>query len=166
MNLLSAENISKSYSEKQLFNNINLGINEGDKIGVIGINGTGKTTLLKVIAGIESIDEGRIIKGNSVRIEFLPQNPYFNHEATVIQQVFNNGSKVMELIREYEEASNNPGVSNEKIMELTHKMDEMSAWSLESEAKAVLTRLGILDFNARVGTLSGGQRKRILFLIS
>lgn len=161
MNILSAENISKSYSEKQLFNNINLGINEGDKIGVIGINGTGKTTLLKVIGGVEDIDGGRIIKGSSVRIELLSQNPFFDHDATIIQQVFKGGSRVMELIREYEEASQNPGTSSEKIMELAHKMDEMNAWSIESEAKAVLTRLGVLDFSAKVGTLSGGQKKRI-----
>ena len=77
MNLISAEKISKSYSEKILFNQISLGINEGEKIGVIGINGTGKTTLLKVIAGVEYPDEGKIIKANGLRIEYLPQNPFF-----------------------------------------------------------------------------------------
>ncbi|GIM27397.1 multidrug ABC transporter ATP-binding protein [Clostridium polyendosporum] len=161
MNLLSAENISKSYSEKQLFNNINLGINEGDKIGIIGINGTGKSTLLKVFAGVEQVDEGRIIIGNSVRIEYLSQSPYFDPEATVLNQVFKGNSPVMKLIREYEEVMQNPDISNEKIMTLTHQMDTMNAWNIESEAKAILTKLGISDFTAKVGVLSGGQRKRI-----
>lgn len=161
MNLLSAENISKSYSEKKLFNNINLGINEGDKIGVIGINGTGKSTLLKVIAGTEESDEGRIIRSNILQIEYLSQNPYFDSEATVLQQVFKGNSSIMKLIREYEEELQNPQNSGEKLIKLTHQMDSLNAWTLESEAKAVLSRLGISDFAAMVGTLSGGQRKRI-----
>ena len=88
MNIITAEKISKSYSEKILFDEISLGINEGEKIGVIGINGTGKSTLLKVIAGIEVPDKGRIITSNNVTIDYLPQNPEFELDATVIQQVF------------------------------------------------------------------------------
>ncbi|MEW9094294.1 MAG: ABC-F family ATP-binding cassette domain-containing protein [Clostridiaceae bacterium] len=161
MNLISIENLCKSYSEKELFKNINLGINDGDKIGVIGINGTGKTTLLKIIAGAESIDKGRIIKGNSVNIEYLSQNPYFETEATVLEQVFRGNSPIMELIREYEKAIENINSSSEYIMKLTGKMDAINAWGIESEAKAILMKLGISDFNAKVGSLSGGQRKRI-----
>jgi ABC transport system ATP-binding/permease protein len=160
MNLLSAENISKSYSEKQLLNNINLGINEGDKIGVIGVNGTGKSTFLKILAGFEDADQGRVLVGNSVKIEYLSQNPIFDTEATVLQQVFKAESPVMKLIREYEEALQNPEAS-ERIIKLTHSMDAMNAWTIESEAKTILTKLGIADFSAKVGTLSGGQRKRI-----
>ena len=100
MNLLSAEGITKSYSEKKLFNNINLGINDGDKIGLIGINGTGKSTLLKVIAGVEEVDEGRIIRSNVLQIEYLSQNPAFDEDNTVIQQVFKGNSPVMRLLRE------------------------------------------------------------------
>jgi ABC transport system ATP-binding/permease protein len=160
MNLLSAENISKSYSEKQLLNNISLGINEGDKIGLIGVNGTGKSTFLKILAGQEETDEGRVLVGNSVKIEYLSQNPSFDTEATVLQQVFKADSPVMKLIREYEEALQNPEAS-EKIIKLTHSMDAMNAWTIESEAKTILTKLGIADFSAKVETLSGGQRKRI-----
>lgn len=161
MNLLNVENISKSYSEKELLKNISLGINEGDKIGVIGINGTGKTTLLKLIYGIESVDEGRIIKGNSVRIEYLSQNPEFEANATVIEQVFKGNSVIMELIREYESAIKNKNTTNDKIALLTHKMDVMGAWNIESEAKSILTKLGISEFDQKIGTLSGGQKKRI-----
>lgn len=161
MNLISAENISKSYSEKILLNNINLGINEGDKIGLIGINGTGKSTFLKVLAGIEVPDEGRIITGSSVKIEYLPQNPEFDGEATVLEQVFKGDNPVMKLIREYEEAVKDSSTSNERLIKLNHSMDSMNAWSIESEAKAVLGKLGISDYDAKVRTLSGGQRKRI-----
>jgi ATP-binding cassette subfamily F protein uup len=161
MNLLSAENITKSYSEKKLFNNINLGINDGDKIGVIGINGTGKSTLLKVIAGEEEVDEGRIIRTNALQIEYLSQNPYFDSEATVLEQVFNGNSPIMKLIREYEKELQKDTGFGEKMMKLTHEMDALNAWTIESEAKAVLSKLGVSDFNAKVGTLSGGQRKRI-----
>lgn len=161
MNLLSAENISKSYSEIKLIDNINLGINEGDKIGLIGVNGTGKSTLLKMLAGVEVPDEGRIIKGNSVRIEYLPQNPEFDFNATVLEQVFKGSSPIMKLIREYEEASGNPDTPADKLIRLTQNMDALNAWSIESEAKTVLTTLGISDFNAKMENLSGGQKKRI-----
>ncbi len=161
MNIISMESISKSYSEKQLLNNINLGINEGDKIGVIGINGTGKSTLLKIIAGIEVPDKGRIIKGSTVRIEYLWQNPDFDPEATVIEQVFRGSSEIMKVIRAYEKAIQNPDASAEEVTRLTGAMDAAGAWQIESEAKAVLTKLGVLDFSAKVGNLSGGQRKRI-----
>ncbi|KGK81114.1 ABC-F family ATP-binding cassette domain-containing protein [Clostridium sp. HMP27] len=161
MNLITLENISKSYSEKELFNNINLGINEGDKIGVIGINGTGKSTLLKIIAGVEVEDSGRIIKNSLINIEYLPQLPEFDAEKTVIQEVFRGNSPIIKVIREYEEALEDKNSNPERIMRLTHSMDNLNAWTIESEAKTVLTKLGIMDFNVKVGTLSGGQRKRI-----
>ncbi|WZL73310.1 ABC-F family ATP-binding cassette domain-containing protein [Clostridiaceae bacterium 35-E11] len=161
MNLISIENISKSYTEKPLLDNINFGIDGGDKIGLIGINGTGKTTLLKIIAGVEQPDEGRVIKGNSVRIEYLPQNPDFDSNAVILEQIFKGHSPIMKVIREYQEAIQNPDTPNEKIIRLTHDMDALNAWNIENEAKAVLTKLGIVDFKAKVGTLSGGQKKRI-----
>lgn len=161
MNLISAENISKSYSEKILLDNINIGINEGDKIGIIGINGTGKSTLLKIIAGIEIPDEGKVITGNSVKIEYLPQNPDFDGEAAVLEQVFKGDNPLMKLIREYEAAVKDGGADGGKLMKLAQSMDALNAWSVESEAKAVLGKLGISDFSAKVKTLSGGQKKRI-----
>lgn len=159
MNILNAENISKSYSEKILLKNISLGISEGDKIGVIGINGTGKSTFLKIIAGQEVSEEGRITKGSSVSIEYLPQSPDFHPDATVLEQVFRGDTAVMKTIRAYEAALEIGDA--EAIMKLTHDMDAADAWSIEVEAKTVLTKLGISDFNARIGTLSGGQKKRI-----
>lgn len=160
MNLISLENISKSYSEKQLLKNISLGINEGDKVGIIGINGTGKTTLLKIIAGIEQPDNGKIMKGNSLVVEYLSQSPEFNPTDTVLDQVLKGNSPEMQLLREYKLATNNAN-SSEKIIDLTQKLDSLNAWDIEREAQTVLTKLGITNFQAKVGTLSGGQKKRI-----
>lgn len=159
MNILNAENISKSYSEKILLKNISLSINEGDKIGVIGINGTGKSTLLKIIAGLEIPDEGKITKGSSINIEYLSQSPDFNPGATVLEQIFRGDTAVMKVIREYEKALE--ANDTESIIRLTRDMDALDAWSIELEAKTILTKLGIDDFNAKIGTLSGGQKKRI-----
>lgn len=161
MNLLNIEDISKNYGDNQLFNNVSFGINEGDKIGFIGINGTGKTTLLRIVAELEKPDSGRVVKGSSVRIEYLPQNISFDPNATVKEQVFKGNSENMRLIKMYQEAISNPETSNEEIMKLTHEMDVLDAWNLESEIKAVLTKLGITDFNKKIGALSGGQKKRI-----
>ncbi|NLD46376.1 MAG: ABC-F family ATP-binding cassette domain-containing protein [Clostridiaceae bacterium] len=167
MNILSAEKISKSYSEKLLFNEISLSISEGEKIGLIGINGTGKSTLLKVIAGHEAADCGRIIYTNGIAVNFLPQNPYFEEGTAVLEQVFKGSSPIMKLLREYENAllnfENNPDNSliENELAALTRKMDALDAWSFETEAKNVLTRLGITDFQADVAKLSGGQRKRV-----
>jgi ABC transport system ATP-binding/permease protein len=160
MNLLNVENISKNYSEKQLLNNVSLGISDGDKIGLIGVNGTGKSTFLKIVAGIEKADQGTIVAGNQVKVEYLPQNPSFDMDVSVLEQIFKGDTPIMRLIREYEDAVENQ-VSSERMIQLTNQMDQMNAWNMESEAKSVLTKLGISDFNARVGNLSGGQRKRI-----
>lgn len=160
MNLINVENISKSYSEKELLRNISLGINDGDKIGIIGINGTGKSTLLKLLYGVEQPDEGRVVRGNSVRIQYLPQSQQFDDEATVMEQVFCGEAEIMKLIREYENALSEVHPS-ERLIELTHKMDEKDAWNIESEAKTVLTKLGINDFKQKLGTMSGGQKKRV-----
>ena len=166
MNLMTLENISKSYSEKILLKDISLGINEGEKIGIIGVNGTGKSTLLKIISGVEVPEDGTIIKANRVRVEYLPQNPDYNEDFTVLQQVFKGTSSEMKLLLEYEETltalSNNYNDSlNSKLISLQEKIDALNLWDLESEAKAVLTKLGITNFNQKVKELSGGQRKRV-----
>jgi len=161
MSLLIAENISKSYSEKKLLSHVNLSLNDGDKLGLIGINGTGKSTLLKIIAGVEPADEGQVTKGNNMQISYLPQNPDFDDQATVLEQVFKGDTPLLKLIREYTTALSNPHTSSERLMQLTRDMDTLNAWNLESEAQAVLTKLGITDFNVPVSSLSGGQKKRI-----
>ncbi|CEH35195.1 ABC-F family ATP-binding cassette domain-containing protein [Romboutsia lituseburensis] len=166
MNLMTLENICKSYSEKTLLENISLGINEGEKIGIIGVNGTGKSTLLKIIAGAETCDSGNIIKANRVRIEYLPQNPDYDEDFTVLQQVFKGTSPEMKLLLEYQETLDcltkdfNDNLNN-KLISLQEKIDALNLWDLESEAKMVLTKLGLTNFNQKIKELSGGQRKRV-----
>ena len=166
MNLITLENINKSYSEKTLVNNISLGINSGDKIGLIGVNGTGKSTLLKIIAGVEVPDSGNITKPNKVRIEYLPQNPYYDENATVLEQVFKGTSSEMKLLRDYQSLLDKLNKEfdenlNNNLIELQEKIDALNLWDLESEAKSILTKLGINNFNQKISELSGGQRKRI-----
>ncbi len=162
MILLNIENISKRYTEKILIDSINFSLNQGDKIGLIGINGTGKTTLLKLLAGIEETDSGRIIRANNINIEYLPQNIAVDPKAKVIEQVFKGTSENMKTIRKYESAINNQDTSKEDIIKLSVEMDTINGWELESEAKIVLTKLGINDFNEIMENLSGGQKKRVM----
>lgn len=131
MNLLTIEHLTKSYTERLLFDDTSFSINEGEKIGLIGINGTGKSTLLKIVAGLEVPDEGNVVKGRNLDIRFLSQNPIFHEGDTIIESI----------VRE------NEGHDH--------------VWDLESQAKAMLTRLGFTDFDSKVETLSGGQRKRV-----
>lgn len=166
MNLITLENISKSYSEKKLLEDISLGINDKEKIGLIGVNGTGKSTLLKIIAGAQIPDDGTITKANKVRIEYLPQNPYYDENATVLEQVFKGTCEEMKIIGNYQDVLDKINKSydeklNDRLLKLQEKMDALNLWDLESSAKTVLTKLGIKDFNQKVKELSGGQRKRV-----
>ena len=167
MNLLSTESLSKAYGEKKLFDKVAFGIDDSDKIGLIGINGTGKTSFLKVIAGIDEADAGSFIKSSNLKIEYLAQNPDFDFEITVLEQVFEGGSPLMVLLREYENVSSslekNPTDTKlqMRLMELNAKMDLNEAWQIEREAKTVLMKLGIMEFDKKIGELSGGQRKRV-----
>ncbi len=168
MNLLSTESLSKAYGERKLFNKVAFGIDDSDKIGLIGINGTGKTSFLKVIAGEDESDEGSFIKSADLKIEYLAQNPDFNFEITVLEQVFAGTSPLMALLREYESVSldleKNPDNTKlqTKMIELNAKMDLNEAWQIEREAKAVLMKLGISEFDKKIAELSGGQRKRVM----
>lgn len=167
MNILTVENLRKSYGERVLFADISFGIDDGEKIGIIGVNGTGKSTLLKILAGVEWPDQGKVTTGNNVRLEYLPQNPDFEDSATVLQQVFKGNSPVMKLLREYEIAleklNDKPDQQNlqQVLIALGQQMDELDAWQLENEAKTILNKLGISKFDTLIGTLSGGQKKRV-----
>ncbi|MDA8227972.1 MAG: ABC-F family ATP-binding cassette domain-containing protein [Desulfitobacterium hafniense] len=167
MNILTAENLTKTYGQKVLFSDISFGIEEGEKIGIIGVNGTGKSTLLKILAGVEWSDSGKVTMGNSVKMEYLSQNPDFEDGATILEQVFKGNSPQMQLLRNYENtleklscAPDNPKL-HEHLMVLSQKMDELNVWQLENDAKTILTKLGISNFDMLIGNLSGGQRKRV-----
>jgi ATP-binding cassette subfamily F protein uup len=168
MNILSLENISKNYGTRPLFEGVTLGLEAGERIGIIGANGSGKTTLLRLIAGAEIPDSGRVVLADSKVLSFLPQNPAFDEQETVLETIFAASGGVMKLIRDYEAACHDlslQGGANHRLLDtvadLAHKLESSGAWDLETNARTVLTRLGINDTAARMGTLSGGQRKRV-----
>lgn len=164
--ILSAENLGHSYGVRTLFKNISFNIEEGDKIGVIGVNGTGKSTLLRdIVTGEPS--EGNITKNGTCVIEYLPQDPAFDPDATVLEQVFRGESPQLDVVRRYEEAVQQAAAepdnkaARQKLLALQQEMDSKFAWQMESEAKAVLDKLGITDLQQPMKELSGGQRKRV-----
>lgn len=134
MNLVTIEHLTKSYTERLIFDDTDFSINEGEKIGLIGINGTGKSTLLKIVAGLEEPDKGTVVRGRNLDMRYLPQNPKFTEGDTIIESI----------LRDNE---GHPHI-----------------WDMESQAKTMLTKVGIYDFDAKVETLSGGQRKRVALI--
>lgn len=165
--IVTIENFTKTYGEKTLFKNVDLTINTGDRVGVVGVNGTGKSTFLQAVAGTIPVDDGNMVTMRGLRLEFLTQDKKFDSENTVLMEVFRGTSPLMQALRGYElalvkaEAEPKNTDVQRKIMQYTEKIDEMDGWQLESEAKTVLTKLGISDFTAKTGTLSGGQQKRL-----
>ncbi|WP_085993195.1 ABC-F family ATP-binding cassette domain-containing protein [Oceanobacillus senegalensis] len=165
--MLTIENLYKSYGEKILFRDITCTIAENERIGVIGVNGTGKSTFLKVIAGVDSAEKGTIQHPKDYHIEYLAQDPELDPDLTVIEQIYYGEAANMKLMREYEEAllmlqkdPEKPEAQN-KLMKMQQKMDEEDAWEANTTAKMVLTKLGITEFDKKVVELSGGQQKRV-----
>ncbi|OHR71635.1 multidrug ABC transporter ATP-binding protein [Bacillus sp. HMSC76G11] len=167
MSILSVENLYKTYGEKTLFDHISFSIAERQRIGLIGTNGTGKSTLLKYLSGLETVEEGKMIHANSFHIEYLPQQPELEEELTVLEQIYYGDSLIMRAMRDYElalselEADPANEKKQSKLLSMQQKMDENDAWEASTVAKTVLTRLGISDFSKPVRLLSGGQKKRV-----
>ncbi|OIJ14132.1 multidrug ABC transporter ATP-binding protein [Anaerobacillus arseniciselenatis] len=167
MSILSVENLHKTYGDKTLFDDLSFTISEKDRIGLIGVNGTGKSTLLKILAGIEGKDNGKIIHANQFHIEYLSQQPELDASLTVLEQIYFGESAIMVAMREYEVAladlEKNPESEKlqTRLFQKQQKMDELDAWEANTVAKTVLTRLGITDFSKSVTQLSGGQKKRV-----
>ncbi|MBM4458072.1 MAG: ABC-F family ATP-binding cassette domain-containing protein [Chloroflexi bacterium] len=167
MNLVTLEHVSKQFSERLLLDDVSLTINRGDRIGLIGINGSGKTTLLRIIAGLESADAGQIVRWGGVRVHYLPQEPQLDETLTVLDVLFHSDSPTMQLVREYERAvvrlqhaPTDPD-AQAHFAHLESEMNRLDGWAAETNAKAILARLGISDFDAPVSILSGGMRKRL-----
>lgn len=167
MNILSAENLTKQYTERLLFDHITFGIEEGERIGLIGVNGTGKSTLLKCLVKLEDIDEGKITRKNGLVVKYLPQNPQFDESSTVLENILNAKMEKLEVLKKYEEIlealhldPENLSLSNQ-YQNIMEKMDDLNVWSIESEVKGILNKLGIPNIHAKMSTLSGGQKRRV-----
>ena len=156
---LQIDNLTKSFGDLVLFENISFGIAEGQRIGLIAKNGTGKTTLLNVISGKEGYDSGNIVFRRDLRVDYLEQDPKYPEELTVLEACFHHGNSVVELIKEYErcmETEGHPGLED-----LLVRMDHEKAWEYEQKAKQILSQLKIRNFDQQVKYLSGGQLKRV-----
>ncbi len=168
MHILSVEAVSKEFGLRPVLENVSLGLDHADRVGVVGVNGSGKTTFLRLIAGVERPDTGRIILADGISIGYLPQNPPYVAEETVLETVFAASDARMKLLLDYERACAELAAQGEggqraldRVSELAHRLEASGAWELETNARTVLGKLGITDTNARMGTLSGGQRKRV-----
>lgn len=167
MKELAIENLHKTYGTKTLIDGIDFSIRTGDRIGLIGPNGTGKSSLLKVIANIESYDQGEIRKPNDYSISYLSQNPDLDPEKTILETVYDSQAPIVQLVLKYEqsrlELENTPDneAAQDNFMRLSEQMNQQNGWDLEVQAKSILTKLGLDNLNQKIADCSGGQQKRV-----
>ncbi|HNP48370.1 MAG TPA: ABC-F family ATP-binding cassette domain-containing protein [Bacteroidia bacterium] len=166
MNLLSVENLSKSYGEKILFNGINFGISKGEKVALIARNGTGKTTLLRILAGQDLADSGEVTLRKDIRVAYLDQDPFLDTQKTVLEVIFSMDNPIIRLLKEYEacleaDAAAHSSVTQKALEDAAAKMDDAHAWDYEVRVRQVMSRLNIHHLDQPVRQLSGGQKKRI-----
>jgi ATP-binding cassette subfamily F protein uup len=159
MALLQVKDLSKSFGELLLFKEVSFELSEGDKAGLLAQNGAGKTTLLNIIAGKESYDSGSIVFRNDLKVGYLPQDPHYRDDLTVLQACFAAGNEMADLVAEYEKAMSDDNYPNQN--DVLAKMDQSGAWNYEQKAKQILSQLKINDFDQKIGELSGGQLKRV-----
>ena len=160
MNYLSVENISKSYGERVLFNDVSFGINKDQKIAFIAKNGTGKSTILNIISGRDEADSGQIVKRKELSVAFLSQEDSFNEHLTVEETIFASDNKTLQIIKNYENALNNPD-DTKAYQKAFDQMDQHNAWDFETQYKQILYKLKLDNLQQKVNLLSGGQKKRL-----
>lgn len=161
MNYLSAEDLSKSYHDRWLFRGLSIGISQGEKLALVGENGTGKTTLIRILTKELAPDEGSVIFREGIRVGALVQQPVADNQSSVADLLFSDKNEVAKVVRYYEELLHHPDASAERMQEVLIKMEELNAWDYESKVKEITTKLDIPDLEKRFGELSGGQRKRV-----
>ncbi len=161
MNLLSVDQLSKAYTEKWLFKNISFGIAKGEKLALVGANGTGKSTLLKTIAGLIKQDSGELQLANGCSVGYLPQEPELDENKTIQQTIFSSDNPTVKIINEYEAAILDIEASGDRMQFLLDEMSRLDAWEFEKRSKQILSKLGISDVEVLNKSLSGGQRKRV-----
>ena len=156
---LQVDGLTKRIGDRVLFEHISFGIAEGQRVGLIAKNGTGKSTLLNIIGGKDGYDEGSVVFRRDLNVGYLEQAPSYPPDLTVIEACFSHGNAVTNLIREYENCMNTPG--NPRLEEILDRMEREKAWDYENRAKQILSQLKIHSFNQKISTLSGGQLKRV-----
>ena len=166
MNYLSVENLGKNYGERVLFEGLTFGLSQGDKMALIANNGTGKSSMLKIIAGTDISDEGSVTLRNGIRTGYLSQEPNFDNSLTIEKLITHSQTEITKLIKEYEQAlinieTNHNSHNSNVLEELTAKMDKVNAWDYERRIKQILSKFNINDLSQEVGELSGGQKKRL-----
>ncbi len=160
MNLVSVEEISKGFGERILFSGLSFGINAGQKIALIAQNGTGKTSILNILAGKDQPDTGMVNTRKGLRISYLEQDPDLDGDLSLEETVFRSDNEILRVIRDYEKALDNPG-DQKRYQKAFEAMERHNAWDFETQYKQILFKLQLTDLQARVGTLSGGQKKRL-----
>ena len=166
MNYLSVENISKSFGERVLFEGLNFGLNYGDKVALIANNGSGKTSMLKIIAGKDVPGTGKVTVRNGIRIGYLEQEPVFNEKFTINELLYSSNAEVVKIIREYESAlemqtNDYNDTTAERFEKASLEMEKANGWNFDNELKQILSKFKIVDLEAKVEMLSGGQKKRL-----
>ena len=158
MNVISLQGVEKSYGTRLLFKDVTMTFTDQSKLGLVGVNGTGKSTFLKMVAGQNEPDKGQIDRNGKASIYYLPQMPSFDEEASILENIFLGSHPLMKLVRDFERESKNQGP---KYMDLLDRMDQEGGWDVEQEARIILNKLGFADVNQAVKFLSGGQRRRL-----
>ena len=158
MNVISLQGVEKSYGTRLLFKDVTMTFTDQSKLGLVGVNGTGKSTFLKMVAGQNEPDKGQIDRNGKASIYYLPQMPTFDEEASILENIFLGSHPLMKLVRDFERESKNQGP---KYMDLLDRMDQEGGWDVEQEARIILNKLGFADVNQAVKFLSGGQRRRL-----
>ncbi len=161
MNILTVENVTKSYGEKLLFENVSFGISTGQKIALIAKNGTGKTSLIRIITALEQPDSGKISKGTNIKISYLPQNPLMNLSISVLDYLFESESPIVRLVYQYNRITSGELTDKEETDRVITRMDELQAWNFESRIREILGKFDIVNLNQVIRELSGGMRKKI-----
>jgi ATP-binding cassette subfamily F protein uup len=161
LNYLSAETVSKSFHDKWLFKDLSVGISQGEKLALVGNNGVGKSTLLKILTGEIQTDTGKVSTREGIRVGFLTQEPRVNDAVTVKDVLFSESNEIAKVVKEYEDCIQHPDVSPERMQAVLEKMEELKAWDYEAKVHEVIGKLGVPDLDKKFGQLSGGQRKRI-----
>ncbi len=161
MNYLSAESLSKSFNDRWLFKDLTLGISQGDKMALVGENGTGKSTLLKILTGQIPQDGGVVSIRDGIKLGYLTQQPNVDGNLSVKEIIFDKNNKVASVVKDYEECIHDPNATPERMQHLLELMEEFKAWDYDAKVQTITSKLGVVDLDQKFDELSGGQRKRV-----